>query len=125
MALRAASLLCVVALCSGCAALLVGAGVGAGGVMIAKGKVTALLDYSVTDIHAAAIQALTDMGLPVEEDRGDAATAQIRSHYSDGKPIRIRIDTINDTTSRVRIRSGQIGSESRAQKLLDEIQARL
>lgn len=125
LTVRAASLVCAVAMCSGCAGVLVGAGIGAGGVMMAKGNVKTLLDYPVESLHTATVEAMTDMGLPIEMNEVDSTTAIVRSHYSDGRPIRVRIEAVTDVTTEVRIRAGHVGSENRAQMLLEEIEARL
>ena len=106
---------------SGCATLLVGVAVGAGGVVWAKERLEEKFTVSVSKVHEAALKALEELELPVNEDKKDKLTAKIRSEFADGKRIWIDIQSLSESSAKITIRVGMFGDEAKSRKLLDTI----
>ena len=106
---------------SGCATLLVGAAVGAGGVVWAKERLEEKFTVSVSKAHEAALKALEELELPVNEDKKDKLTAKIRSEFADGKGIWIDIQSLTESSAKITIPVGIFGDEAKSRKLLDTI----
>ena len=73
--------------CSGCFALAVGVAGGAAGAVYVLGKLTDEVNYDVPVVHAAATQAMSELGLKPSEDRADKLTAHIKSEFADGTNV--------------------------------------
>ena len=52
--------------------------------MYVLGKLTDELNDEVPVVHAAATQAMNDLGLKLSEDRSDKLTAHMKSEFADG-----------------------------------------
>ena len=120
-------LLCWLATASGCAAVLLGAGAGAGvaGTTYVMGKLEDEVDKPVTQVHRAAVAGLKSLDLPVDKDRGDKLSAEIESKTADEKKIWISIHSLSKTRSKIAIRVGLIGDEVRSRRILSAIRQRV
>ena len=112
-------------LCSGCFALAVGAAGGAAGAVYVLGKLTDELNYEVPVVHAAATQAMNDLGLKLSEDRSDKLTAHMKSEFADGTNVWIDMQSIADGRTKLTIRVGVTGDEVRARKIHEAIKRHL
>ena len=113
----------IAALCahlSGCV-LLAGAAVGAGGVAWVKGRLQQDLNTSLEVTHRAVISGLKSMELPVVIDRKDAMTAKTESKFSDGTNVWIDLKYLTARSTRITIRVGVIGDQTRSQQILESI----
>ncbi len=112
---------------SGCAAVLLGAGAGAGvaGTTYVMGKLEDEVDKPVTQVHRAAVAGLKSLDLPVDKDRSDKLGAEIESETADQKKIWISIHSLGKTRSKIVIRVGLLGDEVRSRHILDAIRQRV
>ena len=109
---------------SGCF-LLVGAAVGAGGVTWAKGRLQKDINTTFEKLHKATIASLKEMDLPIVVDRKDVLTAKVESRFADGKGVWIDLDKMTEYTSRIVIRVGVLGDQTRSNDILSRIEKRL
>ncbi len=110
---------------SGCVALMVGAAGGAAGAVYIMGKLTEEVPYEVPIVHDAAKSALRDLDLTVSEDRADALSARLESEFADKSHVWIALDSVGDKRTKITIRVGLTGDETRSRKILERIQAHL
>ena len=111
--------------CSGCFALAVGAAGGAAGAVYMLGKLTDEVPHDVSVVHAAASDALNDLGLKPSEDRADKLTARIKSEFADGTNVWIDMQSIGDDRTKLTVRVGVTGDEVRARKIHEAIKRHL
>lgn len=118
-----AILLLAVSTQTGCpaAVFLAGGAGGAAGVAWTKGKLQEELKAPLSKVHKATISALKELELPIKEDRKDALTAEIRSQFADGKDVWIDIRSLAEASTRITIRVGLFGDESRSRRVLNAI----
>lgn len=112
-------------LCSGCVALAVGAAGGVAGAVYVMGKLQEELPYPIATVHDAALQGLRDLDLPVLEDKTDKLAAHVESKLADGTHVWIDLDSVGDSRTKLTIRIGVVGDESRSRKILDAIKKHL
>ncbi|HEY6085435.1 MAG TPA: DUF3568 family protein, partial [Nitrospira sp.] len=66
--------------CAGCLVLAAGAG-GVAGAVYVMGKLKEEVNYPVPVVHDAAVAAMKDLGLKLEEDRADKLSAKMKSEF--------------------------------------------
>ena len=111
--------------CSGCFALAVGVAGGAAGAVYVLGKLTDEVNYDVPVVHAAATQAMSELGLKPSEDRADKLTAHIKSEFADGTNVWTDMQSIGDDRTKLTVRVGVTGDEVRARKIHEAIKRHL
>jgi hypothetical protein len=121
---RAVLAMFLLAQSSGCL-LAIGAGGGVGGAVYVMGKLKEDVQAPVARVHAAARAAITDLGIPVIQDKGDSLTAHLESEFSDGKRVWIDVEKSSDTISTLTIRVGLMGDEIRSREILAKIRRHL
>ena len=94
---------------TGCIALVVGAGAGAGTFAYVDGQLsrTYQADYQTT--YKACKSILADLKQPVLEEKTDGIQTTIRSQRSDETPMTITIRIIDPEWTEVTVRTGYIG----------------
>ena len=107
---------------SGCFGLLVGAAAGAGTFAFVNGDLEYNVDASVEQAHSASIRALRKLAVPVKQDVHDQHNAKIKSAYADGKDISISITALTEKSSKIQIRVGVFGDQTRSESILNTIQ---
>ena len=112
-------------LCSGCVALAVGAAGGVAGAVFVMGKLQEELPYPIATVHEATLKGLRDLDLPVTEDKADKLAAHVESKLADGTHVWIDLDSVGDSRTKLTIRVGVAGDESRSRKILDAIKKHL
>ena len=117
--------LILVCLCSGCVALAVGAASGVAGAIYVMGKLQEELNHPIAAVHEATLQGLRDLDLPISENKADKLSAHVESKLTDGTHVWIDLDSIADSRTKLTIRVGVVGDESRSRKILAAIKARL
>jgi len=118
--------LCVAAVLStGCAAVVIGAAGGTAGAVYVLGKLQEELDHPVPAVHEAVLNGLKDLDLTPSEDRADKLTAHVESELADGRHVWIDVDSLGSARSKLTIRVGLVGDESRSRQILDAIKRRL
>jgi hypothetical protein len=94
---------------SGCAAFLVGAGVGGAGVVWYKGKLEETIPASVPRVHRAVKAGLRDLKINITEERSDNLTSEVRGVLADGKKVWIDAKSTTPSTTKLTIRVGLLG----------------
>ena len=112
---------------SGCtgAALLAGGAAGATGVVYVRGKLQEQFSVPLTKVHEATLASLKEFELPIKEDKKDRLAAKVRSQLADGDLVFIDIHSLAESSTRITIRVGIFGDESRSRRLLERIRRRL
>ncbi len=112
---------------SGCGLLLLGAGAtgGAGTILWTKGKLVEIYESPVTQVHAATIETLRELELPILKDKKDSLTAVVKSEFADGKSVKILIKSMEGALTKIKIRVGIFGDESRSRIILHAIRNNL
>jgi hypothetical protein len=109
---------------SGCAAVIVGAGVGTG-VAWYKGKLEETVSASVPHVHRAVKAGLRDLNITVMEDRHDTLTAEVRGELADGKKVKIDAKSVGSSTTKLTIRVGTFGDKDFSLRIRDAIKKHL
>lgn len=117
--------LCMIIGLAACAAVVAGGVVGAGGVIYEKGELTQTVNGSVPKVHKATVAALKEMKLPVLEDRYDHLTARMKSKLATGEDVKISLDSVSASTTKVGIRVGIVGDKDKSQAILDKIKSEI
>jgi hypothetical protein len=112
-------------LCSGCVALAVGAAGGIAGAVYVMGKLQEELNHPIATVHDATLQGLRDLDLPISEDKADKLAAHVESKLADGTHVWVDLDSVADSRTKLTIRVGVVGDESRSRKILDAIKRHL
>lgn len=110
---------------SGCVALAVGAAGGAAGTAYIMGKLTEELDVPVHRTHEAVVAAFHDLDLAILENKADMLRAYVEGEFTDGKPVWVDIEEFPGEKSKVTIRVGLVGDDSRARRILDAMRRHL
>jgi hypothetical protein len=110
---------------AGCAALVVGAGAGAAGVIWYKGKLQETVSYSVPRVHEAAKAGLGDLNINITEDRSDDLTSEVRGVLADGKKVWIDAESTGSSTTKLTIRVGMLGDKAFSLRIRDAIKSHL
>ena len=109
---------------SGCAAVVVGAGVGTG-VAWYKGKLEETVSASVPQVHRAVKQGLKDLDIKITEDRHDNLTAEVRGELANGKNVSIDAESTGTSTTKLTIRVGTFGDKDFSLRIRDAIKKHL
>ena len=112
-----------ITLLTGCAALIVGAAAGAGGVAYVQGelKVTELVTHEVAG--RAAEKALQDLKFAVIKRQQDGLSGTIEARTASDQKVVIKTKRISEKSTEVGIRVGLVGDEPKSRQILDRMQA--
>ncbi|MER3422502.1 MAG: hypothetical protein C4293_03990, partial [Nitrospiraceae bacterium] len=69
--------------------------------------------------------ALKDLDLPIRENRADKLTAHLESEFADGAHVRIDLDSLADSRTKLTIWVGIVGDEVRSRRILEAIKKHL
>ncbi len=105
----------------GCVPLLIGAAAGAGGVVWVKGSLEQNFDKSVDHLHRASLGGLRDIKCAVSSDQIRKHLAKIKFKFDDGQEGTINIKAMTERSSRLKIRAGILGDETKSQIVLNAI----
>lgn len=109
---------------SGCIVLL-GAGAGVGGAAYVLGDLENEVAASVPILQRATVAGLEALNMPIVKEQGDKLTAEIESKTADDKSVKIHIASVTPRHSKISIRVGLIGDETRSLQIWDSIRKRL
>lgn len=107
----------------GCVAVAVGAG--AGTVAYLKGDLEVIEAKDINAVHAATKKAVAQLELRVTEDTKDALAAEIVARDAQDKKITIRLKSTTANTTKISIRIGTFGSETKSRLIYDQIKKNL
>ena len=111
MARTAAAITLLVALLftAGCAAIVVGAGAGAGVYTWVKGELIRSYANDFTHTENATIQSLDYLKITIDEKTQAGSETTIKARQSDGSPVTVIIRTVRYDMTEVAVRSGYVG----------------
>ena len=110
-------------LLTGCAALLVGAAAGAGGVAYVQGELKVTESVSLVVAQRAAEKALTDLKLGVQKRQADGLSGVLEARTSGDQKVTVKTKRIADKSTEIGIRVGVLGDEAKSRQILNRIQA--
>jgi hypothetical protein len=94
---------------TGCAAVLLGAGAGAGTYAYIDGQLERTYPASYERTYQACTGILKDLNLPIKEETTDGAQTTIKTERSDGTPMTIKLTILNPDWTEVSVRTGVVG----------------
>ena len=119
-----ALMFCAVSLLlTGCAALLVGAAAGAGGVAYVQGELKVTESVSLAVAQRAAEKALTDLKLGIQKRQADGLSGVLEARTSGDQKVTVKTKRIADKSTEIGIRVGVLGDEAKSRQILNRIQA--
>jgi phage-related tail protein len=119
-----ALMFCAVSLLlTGCAALLVGAAAGAGGVAYVQGELKVTESVSLAVAQRAAEKALTDLKLGIQKRQADGLSGVLEARTAGDQKITVKTKRIADKSTEIGIRVGVLGDEAKSRQILNRIQA--
>ena len=110
-------------LLTGCAALLVGAAAGAGGVAYVQGELKVTESVSLVVAQRAAEKALTDLKLGIQKRQADGLSGVLEARTSGDQKVTVKTKRIADKSTEIGIRVGVLGDEAKSRQILNRIQA--
>lgn len=119
-----ALMFCAVSLLlTGCAALLVGAAAGAGGVAYVQGELKVTESVSLAVAQRAAEKALTDLKLGIQKRQADGLSGVLEARTAGDQKVTVKTKRIADKSTEIGIRVGVLGDEAKSRQILNRIQA--
>lgn len=110
-------------LLTGCAALLVGAAAGAGGVAYVQGELKVTESVSLVVAQRAAEKALTDLKLGIQKRQADGLSGVLEARTAGDQKVTVKTKRIADKSTEIGIRVGVLGDEAKSRQILNRIQA--
>jgi hypothetical protein len=101
------------------------AGVGAAAVYYSKGDLEADFDDDIRDVYDASKTTLERKGYDIDEDRVNNDEGLITGKTDDGDRFRLSLNEREGNNTRMKIRIGTIGDESKSRDLHDDIRDEL
>jgi len=95
---------------SGCSAVVLGIGAGAGAVAYTSGGISKeFMKQNITELLAPPWRHCTSSKIPPDEKTGDELKSEIRANRADGSPVKVEVERINSQRTQISIRTGTIG----------------
>ena len=107
----------------GCLVAAVGAG--AGTIAYMRGDLEAVESKDLNSVYEATKKAVGQLELKVEKDSKDAMSAVIVAHDAAGKDITIKLSAAAEASTKLSIRVGTFGSETKSRLIYDQIRKNL
>ena len=104
----------------GCLVVAVGAGA-AGTVAYVKGDLETVESANIDKVYDATLHAMDRMKLPIIAKTKDAMTAKITSRDAQDKKVTITLTAAADRSTKITIRVGTFGDQSKSVLIYDEI----
>ncbi|MHC4117267.1 MAG: DUF3568 family protein [Planctomycetota bacterium] len=122
-------LLTIVLIGAGCLSqgcMLAAVGVGAAGtIAYVRGDLQTTESEPIDVVYDACLKALEQLELPVTSKSKDALVAQITSFDAQDKKIKIKLKAETDETTKLSIRIGTFGSETKSRMIYQKIRDNL
>jgi len=112
------------ALLQGCLAVVVGAGA-AGTVAYVKGDLEAVESKDINTVYEATLKAMEQLELSVSKKTKDAMSALIIARDSQDKKVTVKLSATAEGATKLSIRIGVWGSETKSQFIHDQIKKNL
>lgn len=110
---------------SGCVALVVGAGAGAGTYGFVKGKTEVVLESPYNTVWKATGSALRAAGVTPTGQTRDALAGTYKGERADGANVVVDVSSLARNTTTLGIRVGAFGDRAFQERLADDIKGRL
>lgn len=110
-------------LAGGCAVALVGAG--AGTVAYLRGDLEATMAEDVGTVYQASLTALKQLEITPTKKEKDALSATIVARGADDKKIKIILKRTEENLTKLSIRIGYVGSETKSRVIYEQIKQNL
>ena len=124
--LLAVLLVGVAVLAGGCVAAVVAAGAGAAGtVAYMGGDLEAVESRSLADVYEATLKALEQLELSATKEGKDALSAVIVARDAQDKKIAIKLRASTEETTKISIRVGVFGDETKSRLIYQKIRDNL
>ena len=113
-----------VVLVNGCMVAAVGAGA-AGTVAYARGDLEAVEPSKLDEVYEATLKAVDELELNVTKKTKDAMSAVIVARDAQDKKVTITLSATTEETTKVSVRIGLFGSETKSRLIYQEIHEKL
>lgn len=110
---------------SGCAALLIGGGAGAGTVAYLKGELKSTEEASIDKTWQAAQETMKDLEFVITSKEKDAFSAKLIAYRANDKKVEMYLRKASENTTEVKIRVGVFGDESLSLIILKSLKKHL
>jgi len=116
----------LVVMSTGCAALLIGigAGAGVGTVVYIKGELKVTEETSLSQAFHAAHAAMEELEFVITKESKDALTGEVTARTSKDEKIEIILEKKSESLTEVGIRVGTFGDESLSQLILEKMRSK-
>ena len=94
---------------TGCAAVVAGAGAGAGVYAFMNGELKKSYPAAFDNIVQASTESIKSLDMTIIEEQPDSRITVIKAEQTDGTPVTLKIEMITPEATSVSIRSGIIG----------------
>ncbi len=105
----AMTVLAALLMTAGCAALVVGAGTGAGVYTWVKGELIRSYANDFMTTEGAAVRSLEYLKITIDEKKQTGSETILKARQSDGSPVTVTIRTVRYDMTEVAVRSGYVG----------------
>jgi len=116
-------LLCPLLAVQGCVVAAIGAG--AGTVAYVRGDLEVVESENLNSVYKAAEKAIEEFELAVSKKTKDAMSAEIIARDSQDKKIKIKLSATAEGTTKLSIRVGLFGSETKSRLIYQQIKKNL
>lgn len=110
---------------SGCAALLIGGGAGAGTVAYLKGELKSTEEASIDKTWQAAQETMNDLEFVITSKEKDTFSAKLIAYRANDKKVEMYLQKASERTTEVKIRVGVFGDESLSRIILESLKKHL
>ncbi|MBI2469826.1 MAG: DUF3568 family protein [Planctomycetes bacterium] len=110
---------------SGCAALLIGGGAGAGTVAYLKGELKSTEETSIDKTWQAAQETMKDLEFVITSKEKDVFSAKLIAYRANDKKVEMYLRKASENTTEVKIRVGVFGDESLSLIILKSLKKHL
>jgi hypothetical protein len=119
---RLLTILLIVPLFVGCAAVVIGGGAGGAAYFWFKGALVHEYDQPLPTVYDATQHAMSVLSLPISHREKDGLAAELHGRTVKGdRPIVIAMERMTETRTKVAVRVGELGDRQDAQTIHDEI----
>ena len=120
--LKLCASLLVVALLSGCAAVIIGGAAGAGTYAYVKGELKATENASLDRVWNASLSALSELEFTVTTRQKDALQGRLVARTASDKRVEIDLKKLSENQTEIRVRVGTFGDEDLSKLIIQKIE---
>jgi hypothetical protein len=106
---RPIALLVALLFTTGCAALVVGAGAGAGVYTWIKGELSRSYPHDFAQTESAVLKSLDYLKITIDKNDKKAGETTIQAHQTDGSPVTVTVRNMGRNMTEVTVRCGYVG----------------